>query len=180
MRHWCISLVGSLVCFSALMAAEAKAQSRQDQTVPLGSRFGQNTELQRIRNSMTVRTAPTVASTSRVTGGLARRALSAPQPNSKPFSNVQRQPTLSPYLNLERDGGDSLGGLPNYFTFVRPALEQEQVNRRQQREIQDLNRQVETVNRQLIYGQMGESMVRPTGHPTAFMNHSHFFTFPGR
>jgi hypothetical protein len=84
---------------------------------------------------------------------------------------------LSPYLNLLRNDGDDLGGLPNYHTFVRPAVEQEERNRRQQQQIQRLGQDVQAVNRQLVYQTQEQSLLRPTGHQAVFMNHSHYYSF---
>ena len=61
---------------------------------------------------------------------------------SKPFENVDRDPTISPYIHLDRDD-DEKQIVPNYFTFVRPQLEQMATNRFQQREIQQLRGQVQ-------------------------------------
>jgi len=146
----------------------------------LGSSFGYNPDLQRVQASTRVRRAPSISSVSRYTRGLAANALTASLPNAKPFSHIQRPPTLSPYLNLLRNGGDSLDGLPNYHTFVRPALEQQRTNQRQQRQIQRLGREVQSVNRQLSFQADPSNAVRPTGHTTVFMNHSHYYTFGRR
>lgn len=70
---------------------------------------------------------------------------SGPRPmrrQTKPFQNIERDPAISPYLNLDRNEDDAQG-VPNYFTFVRPQLEQLQTNRMQQREIQQLRGQLQ-------------------------------------
>ena len=147
-------------------------------TVSRGSQFGYNQDLENLQYSMRKRRAPTISSVSRFTRGLAERSLSTRgRPASKPFANVTQRPTLSPYLNLLRNEGLDLGGLPNYHTFVRPALEQEGTNRQTSREIQGLSQQVEAVNRQLAFQPAEAGMIRPTGHQTVFMNHSHYYNF---
>lgn len=173
------------VALLAGFARDARAQSGSrsgDSVISEGSSFGYNQDLQRVRRSTRVRRAPSISSVSRYTRGLAANALSAPLPNSrsKPFSNVRRGPTLSPYLNLLRNDGDDLGGLPNYHTFVRPALEQQRINRQQRRQIQRLDQEVQQVNRQLMFQQDPTNAVRPTGHVTVFMNHSHYYSFGRR
>jgi hypothetical protein len=60
----------------------------------------------------------------------------------KPFNTIYRDPTVSPYLNLYREENDSEGA-PNYFAFVRPELEQIEANRAQDREVQQLSRQLQ-------------------------------------
>ena len=49
---------------------------------------------------------------------------------SKPFSNYQPRPTVSPYINLFRDL-DSGSGVYDYQTLVRPYLRQQKTNTRQ-------------------------------------------------
>jgi hypothetical protein len=60
----------------------------------------------------------------------------------KPFNTVYRDPTISPYMNLYRDERDPESAL-NYFTMVRPQIDQIDTNRAQQLEIQKLERQVQ-------------------------------------
>jgi hypothetical protein len=67
------------------------------------------------------------------------------QPNSprpirrqaKPFEESDPEPTISPYMHLDRDE-DEIPGIPNYFAFVRPQMEQLQANRMRQSEIRHL------------------------------------------
>ena len=47
---------------------------------------------------------------------------------SKPFSNYQPRPTVSPYLNLFRTDGSDF----DYQTLVQPMLRQQEINQRQQ------------------------------------------------
>ena len=60
---------------------------------------------------------------------------------TKPFNTVVREPTVSPYLNLFREQSDE--ALPNYYTFVRPQLEQQRHNRQHAQQLQALERQVQ-------------------------------------
>ena len=174
-------LVGILsIGFSVGWISDARAQSgSRDLGVPLntGSSFGHNADLQRIRASTIVRRAPTIDSVSRYTGGLAGRSLNS---RSKPFEGLRQSPTLSPYLNLLRDGGLDGGGLPNYHTFVRPTLEQQRVNQQQQRSINRVGSEVRAVNRQLISDPLRSAGLRPTGHQTTYMYHSHYYALGRR
>jgi hypothetical protein len=98
------------------------------------------------------------------------RAASAQQP----FSNVQQQPTVSPYLNLLNRQGQ---GLPNYQTLVRPYVRSEQEFARQQNQIQRLQRQQGSLAAGAgLTGARGVStQIRGTGHVTRFMDTSHYF-----
>lgn len=70
--------------------------------------------------------------------GLRRQANA---PATKPFNTVVHEPTVSPYLNLYREESDE--GLPNYYAFVRPQLDQQRQNREQAQQLQELERQVQ-------------------------------------
>lgn len=62
---------------------------------------------------------------------------------NKPFSHVTDSPTLSPYLNLYREQSDE--AIPNYYAFVRPQQQQNELNRKQALQLQKLSRQVRQV-----------------------------------
>lgn len=79
------------------------------------------------------------------------------------------RPTVSPYLNLLQPQG---GGLPNYQTLVRPAIEQQRRNQDTQRQITQLQ---STVAENNVRDQRGETYFRPTGHATGNFYYSHFF-----
>ena len=91
----------------------------------------------------------------------------------KPFNAVPREPTVSPYLNLYRNEGESEGA-PNYHAFVRPQLEQIEANRVQQRELQQLRGQVQRMS----MGAAG-SAYTPTrttrGVPARYMDTAQFY-----
>jgi hypothetical protein len=162
------------------LSADAPAQVGRDvqnrPTISSGSEFGYNQEMRNVIGSTRIRRPPSIASSSRFVRGLTDRSLSTTRKGgAKPFANVQRRPTLSPYLNLLRNDGDDLGGLPNYHTFVRPMLQQQRTNRSTSRQIQGLSQEVQAVNRQLAYQSSESSVLRPTGHQTVFMNFSHYY-----
>jgi hypothetical protein len=83
--------------------------------------------------------------------------------------NIYDRPTVSPYLNLLRP--QSNFGLPNYYAFVKPQIDQLATARQQGNAIQQLQTQV-------AQGQTAQATkegIRPTGHQTTYMNYSHFF-----
>ena len=95
---------------------------------------------------------------------------SQPRATQKPFAHVGFAPTISPYLQIDRDDVDE--PTPNYFTFVRPRLRQYETNRRQQAELQRLGRQVQRVSRL-----ESTDDARPaTGHRTYFLNTGQFYS----
>ena len=64
------------------------------------------------------------------------------QHNGKPFQGASTGPTVSPYLNLFRDERGATEAVPSYYTLVRPQLDQQATFQQQQREIQQLQRQL--------------------------------------
>jgi hypothetical protein len=65
--------------------------------------------------------------------------------SGKPFESRRDEPTVSPYLNLYRDE-ERGAAIPNYFTYVRPQLEQWEANRTHQHELQQLRGQLQSAS----------------------------------
>lgn len=95
-------------------------------------------------------------------------------PTSKPFSNVSRSPTVSPYMNLFNDSitGDNDF---NYQTIVRPQLQQQQFNQQVQRQSAQLNQRMSALSARNDYNISGNQEVMPTGHSATFRYHSRFY-----
>lgn len=109
-------------------------------------------------------------------GGI-RNSYGVPAPALKPFSTVQSQPTVSPYLNLFRNdlnGNNSL----NYSTLVRPQLQQQQTNDQLERQNLQNARRLQAIAAQPKSNQQGSKDVYPTGHQTAFNYLGHYYTMP--
>lgn len=81
------------------------------------------------------------------------------------------RPTVSPYLNLLQNNQN----LPQYQTLVRPFLEQQSINDINQRDSQMMRRQINTLQGRSAGAGAGASPMRSTGHPTRFMNYSHYY-----
>ncbi len=64
---------------------------------------------------------------------------SQPVQAQKPFSTYNRPPSVSPYLNLYRSGStNGMGAVGNYYTLVRPMLNQQRTNQAVTRSLQQL------------------------------------------
>ena len=92
-----------------------------------------------------------------------------------------RRPTVSPYLQLvQGNGGGVNAGFGNavaiYQTQVRPAVEREQQQLLQQRQIQQMQSQLNEVRS--TYRQQNSGYFS-TGHPTRFMSYSHYYPLLG-
>lgn len=96
-----------------------------------------------------------------------------------PFSNIYQKPVLSPYVFLDQNFS-----FP-YYRSVKPLIEQED----QQREIQRQNKKIYKLQNEskIIYQnqmrstghnsenyQSNQNGIRPTGHPSYFMNKFHY------
>lgn len=89
-------------------------------------------------------------------------------------STAQRilsRPTTSPYLSLVANditgqGQGSFNQANNYFTQVRPALERQQQQQLQQRQIQNIQRNVSQMRSEAA--RRSVTGARATGHPTRF------------
>jgi hypothetical protein len=92
----------------------------------------------------------------------------------KPFHTVHRDPTVSPYLNLYRSEEDNEAA-PNYFAFVRPQLEQLDENRMQQRAIQQLNGQLQSMSSTVATPGYQSSGMPGTGTPARYMDTAQFY-----
>lgn len=91
----------------------------------------------------------------------------------KPFQEIQRQPTISPYLAL--DLIESSTGLPNYTMFVQPQLERRAASEAQERELQRLRQQVRVAAARGVVSKSGVAGVPTTGSSMQFMNVGSYF-----
>ena len=82
--------------------------------------------------------------------------------------SVSPRPPISPYLNLNRGGGNAA---MNYFGIVRPQMENQQAIQNLQQQNQQTQGVLQTQGNPLIYEEMA-----PTGHRLGgFFNYGHFF-----
>jgi hypothetical protein len=89
-------------------------------------------------------------------------------------STILNRPTVSPYLALTNL--DSVGNVDasyNYFTQVRPMLQNREQTERQQRSIARLQRDVQSVSSRVR--QSSQPGLRATGHPTRFNSYLHYY-----
>jgi hypothetical protein len=94
-------------------------------------------------------------------------------------SNILGRPTVSPYLGLTNIGtSGAVDSTYNYFTSVRPRLQQMEESRQQQRSIAALQQQMTSI--QTATSGRDRQGMRVTGHPTRFHNYSHYYPAFGR
>jgi len=109
-----------------------------------------------------------------------RQHIPAPRPlqlagiGQKPFSNVQRSPTISPYLSLDIPQNGS--ALPNYYQYVRPQLQQQRANRVQQAELHRLRQQIRSKTSTGIIANNPAGGIPTTGRSSQFLNTGGYFS----
>lgn len=74
------------------------------------------------------------------------------------------RPTVSPYLNLFQQ---RRGPIPNYHLYVRPILQQQQINAQQQAAVQQVQQGLQ---------QTQTTVQGPTGIGAGYRNFSHYYT----
>jgi hypothetical protein len=97
------------------------------------------------------------------------------QRTSKPFSMVDRGPTVSPYLQLS----NPFSTASDYYNVVRPLQDQRRTNDRvaQQQYIQ--SRKLNQLAAQGPYQVTGNDDAAPTGHATGFMKFGSYMNTGG-
>jgi len=107
----------------------------------------------------------------------ARRQLPVPQPvqvsGAKPFVNLQRGSTLSPYLGLDIRTSET--SIPNYHAFVRPQQQQQLANKSQSAQVRRLKQQLRVATTQGIVSNNPSGGVPTTGHSAQFLNMGGYF-----
>lgn len=96
-------------------------------------------------------------------------------PAQKPFANRSSGPSVSPYLGLTSPYTSSAA---NYYTLVRPQLEQQRINERNEAQQVQMQHQLNSLAARAPYELRGESDQMPTGHQTVYMNFLGYYPQP--
>jgi hypothetical protein len=95
--------------------------------------------------------------------------------HAKPFEGVANGPTVTPYLNLFRDEDTTSEGAPDFYTFVQPQLEQQDAQRRQQIQLQQVQRQMRRTAPSTGGIQYGGAVAAGVSSPARFMDTAQFY-----
>jgi hypothetical protein len=113
-------------------------------------------------------------------GGAQRRV--APQPAAlpvqtvaaqKPFTTVPQNPIVTPYLGLNQL--ETADGLPNFYMYVKPQLDQYAVNQVQQAQYRRVQQEIRRSNPGVITPAGASGGMPTTGHSTQFMNNGGYY-----
>lgn len=97
---------------------------------------------------------------------------------SKPFSQVQRGPSASPYMGLVADNPFT-STTTNYFNNVRPKLEQQKQNDQLMAQNIKMQQQLQQLATRPPYDPTGDDKRAPTGHSAVFQQHGGMYGNPG-
>lgn len=163
------------VAFTAISISVASAQTGSTYTNrQLSALQTQNSAslytTKQVQNQIYNRTVPTFAY-SNVNRGLFDSALG----RAKPFSGLAPRPSVSPYLALSSPFSSTAS---NYYTQVRPALEQQRVNQQLEQRNAAMQRQLSAIAAQGPYSTQGNEDQAPTGHAAVYMNYGGYYQMP--
>ena len=99
-----------------------------------------------------------------------RAQAQAPRGPAPPARYQPSRPTVSPYLNLLRR---DVGPLPNYYSLVRPQLNQNEFNQRQRVTNAEQQAQIQRNARSIV--DINESTAAPTGTASVYRNFGHYY-----
>lgn len=92
---------------------------------------------------------------------------------SKPFANTVGQGSVTPWLALSQP---FTSPTTNYFSNVRPQLEQQRMNQQMATRNAQLQHQLNSLAAQAPYDPTGSERMAPTGHVAAYMNYGGYYT----
>jgi hypothetical protein len=111
---------------------------------------------------------------SNVNRGLLSVAQSS-RPTQKPFSSFNRSSGLTPYMGLLASNPFT-STTDNYFSVVRPQIEQQKINEQLQQRNLQLQRQLNDIALQASASPTGDKDRAPTGHVSVYMNYGGYYT----
>jgi hypothetical protein len=102
----------------------------------------------------------------------------APQPVQtaayvKPHSGLPTGPSVTPYLAL--DQLETQNGMPNYYLYVKPQLDQSDMNQAQQMQNRRMQQQLRRASTAGILPRTTSGGMPTTGHSTQFMNNGGYY-----
>ena len=174
MKYFVLALA-SIVCTSMQANAQVnygQTQNNQFRNQNSAARFSSD----RMRNGVYSAAVPQFNFSS-VNRNLFKGATSQPT-KSKPFSQVQQGPSTSPYMGLLSDNPFT-SSTTNYFSNVRPQLEQQKMNDQLMQQNIKMQKQLEEVSARPPYNISGSEDRAPTGHAAVYQNNGGVYGNPG-
>jgi hypothetical protein len=170
-----LTLLSALLAV-AVSASEAAAQNPYLQNITnswrtrnTASGFTSDTMRSRTIN----RSVPQYSYSTVNRGLLSGAATSRPQ--QKPFSSFNRSSGLTPYMGLLASNPFT-STTDNYFSVVRPQIEQQKINEQLQQRNLQLQHQLNDIALKGAANPQGDPEHAPTGHVSVYMNYGGYYT----
>lgn len=169
------------IALTAGLALQGHAQQQANYTQSqLNSIKNQNSAAayssQRLKSQVFSRAVPQYNFSS-VNRNIFKGATSGPS-KSKPFSHAQQGPSTSPYMGLLSDNPFT-SSTTNYFSNVRPQLEQQKANEKLMQQNIKMQKQLEEISARPPYDITGSDDRAPTGHAAVYQNNGGVYGNPG-
>lgn len=164
----------AVVAVSSAMIGQAQAQPTyaQNQINGLYRRnSSSNYTTQTIRSRLLNRTVPQYGF-SQANRGLFSGVLGNGPTAGKPFAGASGGGSVSPWLALSEPFTSSAH---NYYTQVRPQLDQQRINQQMAARSQQMQRQLNSMAARGPYSITGDEHMAPTGHTAAFFNYGGYY-----
>lgn len=164
-----IAVLGTLTLAASAHAQQSIFTSNQLNSIRQNNSVS-NFSSRQMYNSVVNRTVPQY-SFSNINRGIFNQATGGPA--SKPFQNSGGGGSVSPWLALSSPFSSTS---QNYYTQVRPQLDQERINRQQAVRNEQLRRQLNSMAARGPYSATGNHNMAPTGHAAVYMNYGGYYT----
>jgi hypothetical protein len=172
-----VSLMAAGSAFAQVPSTYGQQAARQFQNRNSAQQFSTQRINQQILNKAVSPTGVGGINGRNYTGGLlgTNPGSAGGQRSSKPFSRIDRGPTVSPYLSLS----NPFSTATDYYNVVKPLQEQRRVNDRlsQQQYIQ--SKKLNQMAAQGPYQITGNEDAAPTGHGSGFMKFANYMNTGG-
>lgn len=129
---------------------------------------------QQIRGNLARQAVPSY-SYNTLNRNLLNNAFGVSRQAQKPFSNLGYQGGVSPYLGLSAPFSSTA---EQYYTQVRPQLQQQRINQQMQQRNAQLQHQLNSIAAQPPYDPQGSETVAPTGHVAVYQNRGGYYSEP--
>jgi hypothetical protein len=180
MKRIVLALALTVCGVGALHAQTISNYGQMQMNAIKGSNSAAMYSTQRMRNGIYTSSVPQFGY-SNVNRNLFQGVGAQPQANrQKPFSGAQTQrgPNTSPYLGM-LSNNPYTSSTTNYFTNVRPQLEQQRANDQLMAQNIKMQQQLQQLATKPPFDPTGSEDRAPTGHSAVFQEHGGMYGNPG-
>jgi hypothetical protein len=164
-RRFVFAVVGMLVVSACAQAQQSLYTSNYANALRQNNSVGAFTTRQ-IQSQIVNRTVPQYGFSN------VNRNIFGGSPLSKPFKNSGGGGGVSPWLALSQPFSSPT---TNYYTQVRPQLDQQRANQQQAIRNEQMRRQLTSLAARGPYSATGNQNMAPTGHAAVYMNYGGYY-----